>query len=527
VAAPEAAKTRRRGRVAALMSELATILAGGERKRLGRTVWSVVAVVVALGAIGFGLSWWVRSERELKDLIDRGEYAQAALKADQALARRPDDVELKALSTEAALKAKVPEWLAKLAARDFDGARGVLAELAGFAKRNSELLPLIGELEWLGDLEQLLSSRGPDTPIRIYADEDKIAAVIERWNRDTRDHQRSLGRIASFVPQFSGPYAEALTRLRKLQSDATVYLGAIDRLKASIAAEMARDRAENLQAVLKDYADKYPGVGGLDALRQDLARYIDLKRDARTRKPGRLLALVLKARFVTPPFRDAFQAMTANAQLPPADIVRQYGVATKAWQDGQVDAALAGLRSMATGPWAQAAAAELQRKQAVVDQFAALQSARTAPDYPDRLIAFRESLDLDEDIHFVRATQADLDQQKDKVIARAQSLTNRARALWQDYRNGGAIEASLRIETSISPRFRNQARLLSDAKQTAQRGGEIYALLNAAGSDPSATIREEINAEAQLQRNALIELRNVLDAQLLREKLALLGEAGV
>ncbi|HEY2977108.1 MAG TPA: FHA domain-containing protein, partial [Burkholderiaceae bacterium] len=262
-------------------------------------------------------------------------------------------------------------------------------------------------------------------------------------------------------------------------------------------------------------------------LRQDLARYIDLKRDARTRKPGRLLALVLKARFVTPPFRDAFQAMTANAQLPPADIVRQYGVATKAWQDGQVDAALAGLRSMATGPWAQAAAAELQRKQAVVDQFAALQSARTAPDYPDRLIAFRESLDLDEDIHFVRATQADLDQQKDKVIARAQSLTNRARALWQDYRNGGAIEASLRIETSISPRFRNQARLLSDAKQTAQRGGEIYALLNAAGSDPSATIREEINAEAQLQRNALIELRNVLDAQLLREKLALLGEAGV
>jgi pSer/pThr/pTyr-binding forkhead associated (FHA) protein len=525
-ALPEPAKARRRGRVASLVSEFATILAGGERKRFGRTVWSVVAVVATLAAIGFGLSWWVRSERELKDLIERGEYAQAALKADQALARRPDDAELRAVSTEAALKAKVPEWLAKVAARDFDGARAVVAELAGFAKRNPELLPLVAELEWLGDLEQLVSTRGPDTPIRIYADEDKIAAVIERWNRDTSAHQRSLGRIASFVPQFSGPYAGALTHLRKLQSDATVYLSAIDRLKANIAAEMARERPEDLLSVLKDYADKYPALGGLDAVRQDLARFIDIRREARARKAGRLLSLMLKAHFVTPLFRDSFQAMMSSGQLPSDVVVRQYGVATKAWQDGQVNQALAGLRSMVTGPWAEAAAAELQRKQSVVDQFAALQSARTTADYPDRLIAFRESLDADEDIHFVRSTQVDLEQQKDKVVARAQSLTNRARALWQEYRNGGAIEASLRIETSISNRYRNQARLLAEAKQTAQRGAEIYALLGETGSDPSAAIRLEIDAEAQLQRTALIELRNVLDTQLLRDKLALLGESG-
>jgi pSer/pThr/pTyr-binding forkhead associated (FHA) protein len=524
VALPEPAKVRRRGRVAAMLSEITTIMAGGDRKRLRRTVWSAVALVATLAAVGVGLSWWVQSQRELKHLIERGEYALAAVKADQALQRKPDDVDLRAASTEAALKSSVPLWLAKVAARDFAAADAVAAEMATFGKRNPELLPLVNELQWLGSLEQLISSRGADAPIRIYADEDKIAAVIEGWNRDTREHQRALGKIASFVPQFGGPYAEALTRLRKLQSDATVYLGAIERLKASIATEMARDRPENLQAVLKEYGDKYPGLGGLDAVRQDLARYIDIKREARARKPGRLFALMRKASFVTPPFRDSVQAMTSNGQLPPPAAVRQYEAATQAWTAGQVSPALAGLRSMVTGPWAEAAATELQRKQSVAEQFAALQGARTAADYADRMIAFRESLDADEDVFFARATQADLDQQKDKVIARAQSLTNRARALWQEYRSGGAIDAAQRIETTISNRFRNQARLLSEAKQAAQRGAEIYALLGVAGADPSAAIRDEINTEAQAQRSALLELRNVLDPSLVRDKLALLGE---
>lgn len=520
------ARTRRRGRLATLVSELAAVAAGGERKRVRRNVSVFVALVASLVAVGLGLSWWVQSQRELKTLIERGEYAQAAREADRALARRPDDVELRSASTEAALRDKVPSWLARINARDFDGARSELAELTVYGKRNPELLPLAAELQWLADLEQLVSSRGPETPIRIYADEDRIAAVIERWNRDTREHQRSLARIASFVPQFSARYAEALTRLRKLQSDATVYLAAIDRLKASITAEMARDQPENLQAVLKDYADRYPGLGGLDTMRQDLARYIAIKREARARKPSRLLSLMSKARFATPPFRAAFQAMTSTAQLPSTEVVRQYEASTKVWRDGQSAEALAGLRAMATGPWAAAAATELQRKQTVVDQFAALQGARGAADYADRLIAFRESLDPDEDIHFMRATQADLDGQKDKVIARAQSLANRALVLWQDYRNGGAIDAALRIETSISSRFRSQASLLSEARQTAQRGAEIHALLGAPGSDPSAAIRDEINAEARLQRQALVELRNVLDAQLLRDKLLLLGDGG-
>lgn len=519
-----AKKTRSRGRAVSLMSELAAVLAGGgDRTRVRRTLWTVVALVAALTAVAFGLSWWVRAERELKNMIERGEYAQAATKADQALQRDPDDVALRALATESALKTHVPAWLSKVAARDFDGARAVLSTLNDLAKRNPELPPLVSELEWLGQLEQLVSSRGPDTPIRIYADEDRIAAVIETWNRDTREHQRSLGRIASLVPEFNVPYAAALTQLRKLQSDATVYLSAIDRLKTGLAADVSRDRAQELQPMLDEYAGKYPGLGGLDNLRQELARYLEIQREARARRPGRLLALLAQAEFTTPPLRDGIQAMTARGQLPSADVVRRYQTSTNAWKDGATGPALASLQAMATGPWAEAAATELQRKQAVLAQYAALQAARATSGYPDALIAFRESLDAQEDVFLARATQADLEQQKGKVAARAQALTSRAQVLWQEYRAKGAIDAAQRIETSISSGFRAQARLLADARQTAQRAAQMQALLGAAAADSSA-LRDEINAEAQLQRNALLDLRNVLDAELVKEKLSLLGE---
>lgn len=523
-AAQQPAKRRKRGRGAALLIEIAAAFAGGG-DRAKRSWWKGATLAAGLAAVAVALSLWGASERELKDAVARGEYAQAARLANQALEQRPDDVELKELATQAALKANVPAWLAKLKAGDFDGAKAVLAGMSELGIRNPELRPLVGELQWLGDLQRLLSGRGgPDAPIRIYADEDGIGALIERWNDNTGEHQRALARIASHVPQFSAAYAEALTQLRRLQSDATVYLAAIQRLKASIAAELNRDSPEALEGVLKEYAEKYPALGGLDSVRQDLARYIEIRSEARVRKSGRLFALVLKARFQTPPFQEAFRALAGSGQLPPAALVGQYAAATAAWKEGNATQALAGLQKMAAGPWADVTAKELERRQAVIAQFAALEPSRAASGYGEKLLAFRGSLDPEEDVYFARATAADLALQKDNALVRAQESMNRARALWQEYRNNGAIDARQRIETAVSTPFRTRARLLFEAGRQAQQAMQIYAQVNAARPAQWSTIHDEIRTEADLQRNALLELRNVLEPELLKTKLTLLGE---
>jgi pSer/pThr/pTyr-binding forkhead associated (FHA) protein len=520
-----AVKRRPRGRVMLLLSEFASLNASDEPDSARRGWWRAAAVAGILGALALTTYFWGTSERDLKDAVARGDYARAAAIATRLLQKHPDDIELEAQATEVALKANVPAWLVKVRGRDFDGAKGVLTGMSELSTRDAELRPLIDELEWLGNLERLVSNRGgPEAPIRIYADEDNIEHLIGRWNDDTGEHQRALARIASRVPQFGDWYGEALTHLRRLQSESTVYLPVIERIKANIATELERDNPDVLKPVLKEIAEKYPDLGGLDNVRQDLGRYIEIRGEARTRKSGRLLAMLQKARFVTPPFEQSFHALIESGQLPPADLLQQYDAATQAWKDGNLSEALAALQKMAAGPWAEDAAKELERRRDVAARFTALQKSPNAGDFVDQVLAFRESLDADEDVYFVRVTVADLNLQRDKVIARAQDDMNRARMLWQEYRSNGPIDASERIETSISDQFRTRAHLLAEASRYAQQSFLIYSQVDAAAAAQWTGVRDEIESETREQRNRLHDLSNVVEPALLKTKLALLGD---
>ncbi len=520
------AKRRPRGRVMLLLSELASLLASGEAgSGTWRSWWRPATVAGVLVALGLTAWFWGASERDLKDALARGDYARAASIASQLLEKHPDDVELKARTTEAALKANVPAWLLKVRARDFDAANAVLTGMYPLVKRDADLRPLTDELEWLGSLERLVSGRGgPEAPIRIYADEDTIEHLIGRWNDDTGEHQRALARIASYVPQFGDWYGEALTHLRRLQSESTVYLPVIERVKTNIATELERDNPDGLTRELAETAQKYPGLGGLDSVRQDLARYIEIRGAAGTRKSGRLFALLRKAHFATPPFEKSFHALVEGGQLPPADLLQQYNEATQAWRDGNLSDALAGLQKMSAGTWGEDVAVELERRRGVTAQFALLQQSRNTDGFVDQLLAFRESLDADEDAYFLRATAADLNQQREKVIARAQDAMNKARTLWEQYQSNGAIDASQRIETTISDQFRTRAHLLADASKYARQSFLLYSQVDAAGAVQWTAVRDEIEAEVRQQRGRLQDLSNVVEPELLKTKLALLGD---
>ena len=525
-AAKEPPVSRRpRNRVMMLLSELASLHANGEPGSARRSWWRAAAVAAILGALALTAYFWTAPERDLKSALARGEYARAAALASRLLDKHPDDVELEALTTDATLKANVPPWLVKVRSRDFQGAQRVLASMSELGRRGAHLRPLIHELEWVGNLEGLISGRGgPQAPIRIFADEDRIEHLIDRWNDDTDEHQRALAEIASHVPQFGDWYGEALTHVRRLQSESTVYLPVIERVKANITTELQKDDPDALQPILNETADKYPNLGGLDGVRQDLATYIEIRREARTRESGRLFELLRKAHFATRPFQQGLRALSESGQLPPADLLQQYDAATQAWKSGDTSEALAGLQKMTAGPWGEAAAAELERRQHVTARFAELQKSHDASDYVDQLLAFRESLDADEDAYFVRATAADLDQQKDNVIARAQDAMNRARMSWEEYRHNGGIDASQRIETAISDQFRTSARLLAEASRSAQQGFLLYSQVDPAAAGQWTAIRDEIESEAREQRTRLNDLGNVVEPDLLKTKLALLGD---
>lgn len=521
--APPQVVERERSRAAILVRELGKAFAGDDRAAKQRALrWGIPGLVL-LVAIAVGVYFIGSTEREIRDLIADGAYAQALATADEYLARNPDDAALEALGTEALLKAKLPAWIESLQAGGFDRATAVLADMKTGATHNTDAQALLGELEWIAALEQFVRERrGADAPIRMYADEERIRSLLQRWNDDAKGHQRALALIGAHVPAFKDVYAEALTHLRRLESDESVYLAAIERLNASITEELAQDRPEVLDTVLNEYADKYPRLAGIDALREDLRQYVALDGAMSAGKLGPLVAVLDKLKFATPPFQEQFAKLGAS-RLPSADLLRHYRTASAAWREGKADQAFAALQQVSTGPWADVVARQLEHRKAVQQQFTALQQVRGSKGYDERLLAFYSSLDTDEDSWFVRATEADVRVYREKALGRANELLNRAQGMWRQYRSNGGIGGEHRLESGISGAFRSQARLLSEAHTDMQQAMRIYQLLNAADAAKWSALADEIDTETELQRRSLRDLHMVLEPGLLKAKLALIG----
>ena len=517
---------RRQHKWRVFASELMRTFSGGDRTAIRRgAAWGIAGLVLLL-AVAVALYMRGTSQREVKALLAEGNYSNAVTVANQDLARHPSDDPMQALASEALMKSAVPEWLSALRRGNFDRAAAILAGAKALAEPNADAKPLVDELAWVGDLESFVIGRGgPQAPIRMDADEDRITGLLARWNADPQAHQHALDRISSYVPEFAEPYAQAMSHLRALQSDNSVYLPAIARLNAAIATELPRGNFDTLRAMLSDYADKYPRLAGLDRMRADLQQYTALADAARARKLGPLLAQMKSARFATPPFQQQYRLFAAT-QLPSDAVIRQHDLAAAAWQRGDGQQALAGLQSMPPSPWSDVIAQEQTHKQAVLDQFGALQKARGTKDYDERLLTFYGALDPVDDAWFVQAIGTDVSSIRGKALARAQDWLTHAQALWRQYRENGAIGGAQRLESGISATFRSQARLLSDAQSIAQQGMRIYTQLHADHSGDWDSLLAAINAEVELQRRSLQELRMVLDPEMLRAKLALIGGTG-
>ncbi|SOY47831.1 putative Forkhead-associated protein [Cupriavidus taiwanensis] len=515
---------RPRGRAALLLAEAARLFGLDQPGRARRTArWGGALLLLALVA-GAAVYWRGAPERAVQSRFAAGDHAGAAQAADSYLARHPDDIEVQAIGSEALLRAYVPDFAARLKAGDMAGADAVLVRLRQLSTHNAQARPLVAELDWVGRLERFTAPRGADAPIRLYTDETPMRQLLAYWNQDTAAHQRALGRIAADVPAFRDLYADALSDVRRLQNDASVYLAAIDRLNATIAAELGRDRPEALPPVLAEYRDKYPRLSGLERLQADLERYTGLMQALRARRPGQLVARLADSRFATPPFQA--QLASLGPRLPPPQVAREYAGAARAWQQGDSTAALAALGQIRGGAWADDLARDLAHKQKVAAQYAALQAARGSRGYEDRLLDFYALLDADEDRYFAKAVEADVNGVRDSALRRARELMASALAAWKQYRANGVIGGEQRLEPGISPKFRAQARLLSQAQDDARQGMRIFTQLRAGESADLAQlakVEQEIRAEAEQQRHALRELATVLDPAVLKAKLGLIG----
>jgi pSer/pThr/pTyr-binding forkhead associated (FHA) protein len=211
------ARAGRGGRFALMAAALLEALGGaGEASQARLRRWllgvGVAALLIALTVFRAGAP-----VRELQGLAARGDYERAAMLAAERLARDPADAEIRALGTEALLKANLPRWIASIGQRRFDLAARELARMRAASRDNADARPLVAEIAWVGALEQFVAERGgPDVPVRGAADGARIRQLLKGWQDEQQAHQRASATISSYVPGFRDTYARAVSDLRKL-----------------------------------------------------------------------------------------------------------------------------------------------------------------------------------------------------------------------------------------------------------------------------------------------------------------------
>lgn len=487
-----------------------------------RRLWHAGVLAVAVAGIAITLYMTTATQWNISTLIDEGEYRQAAEAANLYLKTHRKDREVSDLATEALLKATAPDWTQLVMSGDYAAARDTLESGRRLSKYNASAAPLVDSMQWVTDMEQFITERGgPDAPIVLFEQEDKVTALLDWWETDPNAHYRSLGAIVREVPGFAELRARVISHQRTLQSHKDLEFTAIDRLRETLDEKLEADRAGDLGAVLADFESRYPQIEGTGKLKRDLDRYLVIEAQIKSRDWLLAGESLSAAGFQTPPFR-ARAAFIAAKLLPDDDVVDRYREASRAWREGEFDQANRLLKELAASRWPEPAERELQRHAKLSGEYAQLQAARGTPGYDERLLAFYSALDPAQDRYYLEAVKGDFETHREKALARAQQAFEDARASWQKYRDQGGIRGLQRLESGISATFRRLANTLGEAYRDARYGRRLYSLLQAGYPAEWDELYSQITREVSLQRRSLTELSMVLEPSLKQAKLQLI-----
>lgn len=520
--APKAGRHRFR-KARALLAELRGAFAE-TTVRNPRRLWLSLGIVLLAGVVAASVYLLGEAKREIRGLLAQGDYVAGAQLAHAYLQTHPHAQDVRNLAAEALMKYSVPQWIGSLESGDFEGADAVLSSAGDISQANEEGLELLELLGWVGELNQFMSERGgTEAPIEIYKHEDRIEALLEWWDADKDDHRRLMGLVLSHVPEFDDVNSQAFSHLRALRSEESVYLPAIDKLKAAIEEKIDADRAQDLGLVFEEFAQQYPRIGGLRQLEGEWQNYLAVQEAIEADDLQRAMNLIDSDNFMAPPFKAKIAELQANA-LPPREIAQQYQKASDAWRAGRLDETFAILERLINGPWGKAATGQLERKRQIVRDHGALGQAKGSADYAERLLAFYNTLHPKEDVYFLQMIERDVHQHSASALKEADQAWGVAQQRWKAYQRNGGIRGLYRLEKTVSATFKRQARLLTEAYNNAQRSLQVYAMLNKDHSPDWKALHQEIRKEANYQRRSLKQLSMVLSPSLLDDKLDLIVE---
>ncbi len=487
-----------------------------------RRIWQTASIAALFLFVLAGMHFNGATEREIKRLLDQGQYLASASMANDYLAKHPDVKEINDLSTEALLKYVVPTWTKKLINQQVADAGILLANAKQHSDHNDYGLKILELMGWIGELEKFVTERGAEASIIIFKHEEQLETLLKWWDRDSVSHRHLLSRISSYVPAFERVYSQVFSHLRALRSDAAIYLSAIKKLKNTIQQKLTADQPEDLISIFQAFAKKYPKLDGIKTLQDDLKNYLKLYSSIQKKNLNDVLSFIETTRFSTQPFQIKLIHLKKNV-LPSTAIIRKYQNASEAWHSGAFDHALNILETLTHKTWGEIAFYKLERYRKIVNDFQSLRTAEGTADYEKFLLYFYGSLTSD-DKFFLNIIKEDLESYKERKFKNVKASFQLAERYWHDFQQNDGIKSLLRLEDKISTTYKEQAQRLSKAYQYTREGIYVCHFLKLECPVAWKKLHNTLLSELKRQHQWLADLNIVLESSLLNKKLQLLAK---
>jgi pSer/pThr/pTyr-binding forkhead associated (FHA) protein len=202
------------GRLERLVARALGLKTVPEPRHLRRAGMALLAAAVLLGWL---LLRGGSPESRTESLLASGDYARAAEIASAGLADDPDNIHLRALDTEAQLKAGLPLWMKAIDQGQYPRAAAQVAAMRRQGRANPDLVPLLDELDWIVRLRTYTAARGgAQAPVRDAADATRIRQFQKQLEDQGDAFQRAFVIMSAHVPAYRDAYAAALSDIRKL-----------------------------------------------------------------------------------------------------------------------------------------------------------------------------------------------------------------------------------------------------------------------------------------------------------------------
>lgn len=513
----DASESRRKGALGGLLPALI-----GKASTNRKPIWIGVSLVAILLIAASSIYLLGGERREIKALLDAENYLASMDAANRYLSSHPNDNEVGNWALEALIKATVPVWVAQINQGRFSEAEAQLVTASQTSQAIPDSQDVLDLLAWATRVEAHIVERGGiDAPIVIFSHEAQIKTLVDAWNNNSARQRQLLTQIATLEPSFEPVHIRVLSDLRTLRNEHSLFGKAIAELTAAIKTSLQTNQHQNIRFLVNQFAKKYPRVSGLDVLREDIGHYETLVQHMEQADFAQVVRLGRDTEFLTPLFTDKVSAWL-NQSLPPADVIARYEEAATAWRTGEYVQAIDILQQLASQPWGDVAAQRMERQKKIVAAYQDLLNGEKNDIHRQRLLAFRGTLKDPEDAYFLTAIKDEFSLYKDQALDQLARSFADTELEWNAYRSDGGIPAVIRVEATVSKRFKTQATRLSRAYTTINESSRTYELIDVTPPVELQELRKEINNETKRQRRSLEDLQLVIEPGLLRAKLDLL-----